>query len=117
MKSKFLFLSLLLLALSAAAQTYPYSVVLNWTVSTSTDVTAQTVERAPYSGGVCGTYTVLSSTLSPTTATYTDTSVGSGVAYCYEVIAMAGSIASPPDVVTNVVIGPAPPTGLSAVVN
>jgi hypothetical protein len=121
MKFKLLFLSAILLVweLTAAAQgpVYPYSVVLTWTPSTSSDVTAQTVERAPYTSGACGSYTVLSATLAPATATYTDTTVGAGVAYCYGVIAVAGTAQSPPDVVTNIQIGPAPPTGLTGIVN
>jgi len=109
----------LLPALLSQGPAYPYSVVLNWTASTSTGVTGQNVYRAPYSASACGTYTLLTSTpLASTSTTYSDTTAAAGQQYCYGVTALVGAAESGLDLASDnpVSIPPAPQTGCNATV-
>ena len=116
---------LLVMVLSASAWTqgpsYPYSVVLTWTPSTTNGVTGQNMYRAPYTTA-CGTYAILPAgqNLGPTVTTFTDTTVANSGTYCYGVTAIGiNGKESALDVnSTNPVqINPAPPTNLAATVN
>ena len=103
------------LAAIAQGPAYPYSVALSWTISTST-VVGQNVYRAPYTAS-CGAFTKLNGTQLPSTqANYTDTTVVPNTGYCYQTTAVsAGGIESgPSNVLQNIQIPPAPPTGLTS---
>lgn len=102
----------------AQGPSYPYSVALSWTASTTTGVTGYNIYRGLYSAGVCGAYTKLTATpLSATTTTDSDTTVAPGITYCYGATSLVGTAESGLDTTTNVAIPPAPPTGLAATVN
>jgi hypothetical protein len=119
-----LFLSIALFLSAAAAfgqgPTYPYTVTATWTISTTSTVTGQNFYRAPYAAGACGAYAKLNSApLSATATTAIDATVIPGGAYCYAVTAIAPAPAGESgfsNVVQNIQIPPAPPTGLSATV-
>lgn len=72
---------------------------LNWTASTTTNVTAYNVYRAPASAGP---YTQVGSSISATTAcsasscAWSDTTVVAGTTYFYEVTAVASGVESAP---------------------
>lgn len=92
---------------------YPYSVNLSFTASTGT-ITGYNMYRAPYTTA-CGTFAKLNST--PFTATtYTDANPPQGN-YCYAATALDGTNESGfSNIDSNVVIPPAPPTGLGVTV-
>lgn len=119
MKKSILAACVLFLASFAHAQgpSFPYSVNLSWAASTSSGVTGYNVYRAPWTlpTGPCGTFANLTTTsLGPTIAAYVDSSATSGNAYCYETTAVGPTGESgPSNVVSNVQIPPAPPTGLT----
>src|ERR1700741_269511 len=93
MKWRLLCLSAVLLAVAVKVlgqgPSAPYSVSLNWTLSTTSGVTGQNVYRSPSNGTACGTFTKLTSTqLSATATTFPDSSVVGGNWYCYQVTAV-----------------------------
>lgn len=96
----------------------PYSVNLSFTASTSSGVTGYNMYRAPYTTA-CGTYAKLNS--SPFTATtYSDNTATMG-AYCYGATALApvngtSEESGLSNIVSNIIIPPAPPTGLGVTV-
>jgi hypothetical protein len=119
-----LFLSLVLFFAAAAAfgqgPAYPYTVTAAWTISTTATVTGQNFYRAPYTAGACGAFAKLNSApLAATATTAIDSAPAPGGAYCYAVTAIAPAPAGESgfsNIVQNVQIPPAPPTGLSATV-
>lgn len=100
--------ALLILALlgveTLSAQATTRSVDLSWTLSTSTGIVSQTVQRGTSSSGP---FTVLSSSLSPTTTTYVDTTAVIGTTYTYQVIAVAAACTSTTSLTTP--CGSSPP--------
>ncbi|HKU25112.1 MAG TPA: hypothetical protein VJQ54_06540 [Candidatus Sulfotelmatobacter sp.] len=62
---------------------------LSWAASTSSDVSAYNVYRAPYSGS-CGAFSKLNPTPIASTA-YTDSHVAAGTSYCYATTAVSAS--------------------------
>lgn len=119
-----LLLSVLGLFSAAAAfgqgPSYPYSVTAAWTISATSTVTGQNLYRAPWASGACGSFAKLNSVpLAATATSAADSTVVPGGAYCYAVTAIAPAPAGESgfsNIVQNVQIPPAPPTGLSATV-
>ena len=122
-----LLLSVALFLSTAAAfgqgPAYPYSVALTWTVSVTGTVTGQNVYRAPWAlpSGPCGTFAKINAApLAASATSSTDSTVVPGGAYCYAVTAIAPAPAGESglsNIVQNVQIPPAPPTGLAGVVD
>jgi hypothetical protein len=113
-------LALIFSAVAAFGQgpTYPYTVTAAWTVSTTAAVTGQNFYRAPYAASACGVFAKLNAAPLAATATAAiDSTVTPGGAYCYAVTAISPAGESGfSNIVQNVQIPPAPPTGLSATV-
>lgn len=90
-------------------------VQLNWTVSTSTDITSQKVCRATTAGASC---TVLTTFNDNSTSSYLDTTGAPGTSYYYTIEACAGGVCSLPSNEVSAVFPstppPLPPTNLTA---
>ena len=91
-----------------------HQVALSWTQSTTPGITSNNVYRGTTSGGP---YTLIYSSTTPITA-YTDTSVVGGDTYYYVVTALIGTEESgySNQYQANVPVAPAPPTGLTGIV-
>ncbi|MEW6684379.1 MAG: fibronectin type III domain-containing protein [Nitrospirota bacterium] len=91
------------------------ALALNWTPSTSTDVTAQRVYRSTTAGGP---YTLVTSFANNTTGAYTDTGLTNGATYYYVVRAFNGTLESANSNEASAApvdnTAPAAPTGVSA---
>lgn len=89
---------------------------LNWTVSTSGDVTQQRIYRGTQSGGPYGT--LVTTIMNNTTATYDNTGLTNGVTYYYVVRAYDGTQESANSTQSSAVpvdnIAPNAPTSLNA---
>jgi hypothetical protein len=126
MKLRLLLSGVLLFSAAAAfgqGPAYPYSVALNWTVSTTATVTGQNVYRAPWAlpSGPCGVLFVKinSAPLAASATSSVDSTVVPGAGYCYAVTAIGanGIESGLSNIVQNLQIPPAPPTALAGVVN
>ena len=91
-----------------------HQVALSWTQSTTPGITSNNVYRGTTSGGP---YSLIYSSTNAITA-YTDTSVVGGDTYYYVVTALIGSEESAysNQYQANVPVAPAPPTGLTGIV-
>lgn len=125
MRNKLLLLLLAALPAFAQGPSYPYTVSLNWVLSSTpiAQISGQNIYRAQFGSTSCpsvfsGNYTKLtSSLLSNTQTTFVDGTMPPGFEYCYSVSAMGTDGAeSAGTIPTTAIIPPAPPTNPTATV-